>query len=71
MLGRRAGKESLAGSSLTVRGDIPSLCYRENNGALRICILDSEIERFLAAAHENHGHFAAELSLDILIGRAY
>lgn len=49
---------------LSKDGDIPSLCYHENNGALSICILDSEIKQFLAAAHENHGHFAAELSLD-------
>ena len=29
------------------------------------------VPQHLAAAHENHGHFAAELSLDFLIGRAY
>lgn len=29
------------------------------------------MKQFLAAAHENHGHLAAELSLDFLIGRAY
>lgn len=56
---------------LSKDGNVPSLCYRESNEALSLCILDSEIERFLAAAHENHGHFAAELSLDFLIGRAY
>lgn len=51
--------------------DISSLCYYEKNGALSICILDSEIKQFLTAAHENHGHFTVELSLDFLIGQTY
>lgn len=56
---------------LSKNKDISSLCYRKKNGMLSICILDSEIKQFLVAAHKNHGHFAAELSLDILIGQDY
>ena len=56
---------------LSKEGDIPSLYYRENNRDLSICILDSEIKQFLTAAHKNYGNFAAELSLDFLIGWAY
>ena len=56
---------------MSKEGNVLSLFYRENNRVLSLCILDSKIEQFLTASHENHGHFAAELSLDFLIGRAY
>lgn len=56
---------------LSKESNVPSMCDRENDGALSLCILDSEIKQLLAAAHENHGHFAPELSLDFQIGRAY
>lgn len=56
---------------LSKDGDISSLCYCENNGTLSICILDSEIKQFLAAAHKNHRHFTVELSLDFLINQTY
>lgn len=35
------------------------------------CILEDKVSRFVSVAHENHNHFAADLCLNYLIGRAY
>jgi len=56
---------------LTSTPEIPALKYEENNGSFSLCIIESEVPRFLKAAHEDHGHYAAALTLDFLIGRAY
>lgn len=50
---------------------IPMLQYRENNGSKSICLVEDEITRFLSAAHEDHGHFAAQLCLGFVVGRVY
>ena len=47
------------------------LKFREKNGIWSPCILEDKIIRFLSAAHEDHGHFGADLCLNYLIGRAY
>lgn len=47
------------------------LRYTENTGAESICLIEAEVHRFLHAAHEDHGHHAAALTLDFLMGRAY
>ena len=51
--------------------DSQKLRYIEANGSTSICIIEEEVPRFLKAAHEDHGHYAAALTLDFLIGRAY
>lgn len=51
--------------------NISALKYEENNESFSLCIIESEVPRFLKAAHEDHGHYAAALTLDFLIGRAY
>ncbi len=56
---------------LTTIPEIPALKYEENNGSFSLCIIEAEVPRFLKAAHEDHGHYAAALTLDFLIGRAY
>ena len=47
------------------------LRYKETTGAESICLTEVEIPRYLNAAHEDHGHHAAALTLDFLMGRAY
>lgn len=47
------------------------LRYTEKNGTTSVCITEVEVPRFLHAAYEDHGHYAASLTLDFLIGRAY
>ena len=47
------------------------LYFVEATGAKSICLVEKKIDRFLKAAHEDHGHFASALTLDYLIGRAY
>ena len=51
--------------------EVPVLKYYESTGAESPCLIEAEIPRFLHAAHEDHGHHAAALTLDFLIGRAY
>ena len=52
--------------------DMPNvLKYTEITGATSICLVEEEIPRMLSAAHEDHGHFGTELTLDFLVGRAY
>ena len=57
--------------TLSPATDIPMLRYEEHNGARSICLIEEEIPRFLNAAHEDHGHYAAQLCLSFLVGRAY
>lgn len=57
--------------TLSPATDIPMLRYEEHNGAQSICLVEEEIPRFLSAAHEDHGHYAAQLCLSFLVGRAY
>ena len=47
------------------------LRYIESTGAQSICLTEAEIPRYLYAAHEDHRHHAAWLTLDYLVGRAY
>lgn len=42
---------------------VPSLRYQENNGSFSLCVVESEIERFLSMAHKDHSHYSSELSL--------
>ena len=51
--------------------DTKLLYFIATNGPRSICLVESEIQRFLRAAHEDHGHYASSLTLDYLIGRAY
>ena len=51
--------------------DTKLLYFIETNGRRSICLVESEVQRFLKAAHEDHGHFASSLTLDYLIGRVY
>ncbi len=56
---------------LTSTSKISALKYEENNESFSLCIIESEVLRFLKATHENHDHYAAALTLNFLIGRAY
>lgn len=56
---------------LSSRNEVPSLRYQENNGSFSLCVVESEIERLLSMAHEDHGYYSSELSLSFLVGRAY
>lgn len=57
--------------SLSNNQDPSMLKFQEKNGVWSPCILEGEVTRFFSAAHENHGHFKADLCLNYLIGRAY
>ena len=45
--------------------------YKEKNGKESPCLVEGEVPTYLKAAYENHGHYAAALTLDFLIGQAY
>ena len=51
--------------------DTKLLYFTETNGRRSICLVESEVDRFLRTVHENHGHFSQSLTLDYLIGRVY
>jgi len=51
--------------------EISALKYEKNNEFFSLCIIEFEVLRFLKATHENHEHYAAALTLDFLIDRAY
>ncbi len=51
--------------------EISALKYEKNNESFSLCIIEFEVLRFLKATHENHEHYAAALTLDFLIDRAY
>lgn len=61
---RMAGRYKLA-------NQIPGLLYVERNGELAKCITESDVPRYLRYAHEDHGHFATDLTLSRLVGQAY
>ena len=56
---------------LATKPGLPVLRYCKTNGTPSLCILEIEVPRFLARAHEEHGHYAAALSLSWLIGKTY
>lgn len=56
---------------LSSPNEVPNLRYLENNGSFSLCIVESEIEKFLSMPHEDHGHYSLELSLSFLVGRVY
>ena len=50
---------------------VPILKYYKSTGAESPCLIEAEIPRFLNAAHKDHGHYTAALTLNFLIGRAF
>ncbi len=50
---------------------ISALKYEKNNESFSLCIIKFEVFRFLKATHENHDHYAAALTLNFLIDKAY
>lgn len=56
---------------LSLPNEVPSLRYWQNTGFFSFCIMEPEIERFLAMAHKNHGHYSLELTLSFLVGKTY
>ena len=56
---------------LTSISEISALKYEKNNESFNLCIIEFEVSRFLKATHENHEHYAAALTLNFLIDRAY
>lgn len=51
--------------------EISALKYEKNNESFSLCIIEFEVLRFLKATHKNHEHYAAALTLNFLIDRAY
>jgi len=49
----------------------PKLFYREKNGELASCVLESDIEKILVNLHEGHGHFASSITLARAHGKVY
>ena len=68
---RRAVRYKAKSFRLPSHSERKHLRYIETTGASSICIIEEEIPRFLRAAHEDHGHYAAALTLDYLMGRVY
>lgn len=56
---------------LSMPNEVPSLRYQEKNGVFSLCIVESEIKKFLSMADEDHGHYSSELTFSFLVGRAY
>jgi len=50
---------------------ISALKYKKNNESFNLCIIKFKVLKFLKATHENHDHYAAALTLNFLIDRAY
>lgn len=57
--------------SMSYNQDPPMLKFQEKNKVWSLCILEDKVSRFLSAAHEDHGHFGADLCFNYLIERAY
>ena len=68
---RRALRHMAKSFRLPYHSESRHLRYIEKTGANSICIVEDQIPQFLKAAHEDYGHYAAALTLDYLIGRAY
>jgi hypothetical protein len=68
---RRALRHKAKSFRLPYPSESKHLRYIETTGADSICIVEEQIPQFLKAAHEDHGHYAAALTLDYLIGRVY
>ena len=49
----------------------PKLFYREKNGELASCVLESDVEKVLTDLHEGHGHFASSITLARAHGKVY
>lgn len=56
---------------LSPPNEVSSLRYQKNTGFFSVCIMEPEIEKFLAMAHKDHSHYSSELTLSFLVGRAY
>ena len=68
---RRSLRHMTKSFRLPCHSESKHLRYIEKTGANSICIGGDQIPQFLKAAHEDHGRYAAALTLDYLIGRAY
>lgn len=53
--------------SKSVPTEILMLLYCENNCGMSLCLVEEDIPRFLNAAPEDPGHFAAQLCLRCLM----
>jgi len=54
-----------------VEGRETCLFYKERDGQLGRCVLESEVKRVLNELHEEHGHFAAGVTKGRAHGRVY
>ena len=49
----------------------PKLFYREKNGELASCILETDVRKVLADLHEGHGHFAVNITRSHAHGKVF
>ena len=55
----------------SMTGTYPALFYKETDGSLSRCIVETEVPGYLRYAHEDHGHFAENMTMSRIKGQAY